>query len=122
MFLTSTVAYLETSGTVLRRSSPEIAGTGACLTGSIFMAIVPPVAMNTTTGLVCPATKVANRHRIASVADLTWARMRTSSYVQNIAAEYKARHQLTPIELHRAQLSKLSIITLRYTTIFCGLT
>src|SRR5215472_738407 len=102
MFLTSTVAYLDTSGTVLKRSSPEIAGTAACLTGSIFMAIVPPVAMNITTGLLWAAAMVASRHKIASAADLTWARMRTSSYVQNIAAEYKAGHQLTPIELHRA--------------------
>src|SRR5215471_20837057 len=94
MFLTSTVAYFETSGTVLRRSSPEIAGTGACLTGSIFMAIVPPVAMNTTTGLLWATAIVASRHKVASVADFTQARMRTSSFFQNIAAEYKLPFQL----------------------------
>src|SRR5271156_4272843 len=52
---TSTLAYLLTSGTVASRSSPEIAGTGACLIGSIFMAMVPPVAKNSTTGLVSSA-------------------------------------------------------------------
>ncbi len=36
--------------TVERRSSPEMAGTGAFFTGSIFMAMVPPVAMSRTTG------------------------------------------------------------------------
>src|SRR5918911_4679174 len=69
---TSTLAYLETSGTVASRSSPEMAGTGACLTGSIFEAMVPPVAINSTTGWVSsanadaairqtrPATEAAN--------------------------------------------------------------
>src|SRR5690348_9131844 len=38
------------SGTVATRSSPEIAGTGAFFTGSIFIAMVPPVAMSRTTG------------------------------------------------------------------------
>jgi hypothetical protein len=32
------------------RSSPEIAGTGAFFTGSIFIAMVPPVAMSRTVG------------------------------------------------------------------------
>jgi len=39
------------SGTVASKSSPEMAGTGAFFTGSIFMAIVPPVAMKDTVGL-----------------------------------------------------------------------
>src|SRR5277367_1335202 len=52
---TSTLAYLETSGTVASRSSPEMAGTGACLIGSIFMAMVPPVAKNSTTGFASSA-------------------------------------------------------------------
>src|SRR5882724_1077417 len=64
MFFTSTVAYFETSGTVASRSSPEIAGTGACLTGSIFMAMVPPVARKTTTGLVWANAAVASRQKI----------------------------------------------------------
>src|SRR5438132_887113 len=38
------------SGTVATRSSPEMAGTGAFFTGSIFMAMVPPVAISLTTG------------------------------------------------------------------------
>ena len=38
------------SGTVATKSSPLIAGTGAFFTGSIFIAIVPPVAMSWTTG------------------------------------------------------------------------
>src|SRR5436190_4595451 len=38
------------SGTVPTRSSPEMAGTGAFFTGSIFIAIVPPVAMSRTVG------------------------------------------------------------------------
>src|SRR5271169_695554 len=52
---TSTLAYLLTSGTVASRSSPEMAGTGACLIGSTFMAMVPPVAKNSTTGLASSA-------------------------------------------------------------------
>ncbi|MCY1539197.1 hypothetical protein D9M68_747710 [compost metagenome] len=51
--LTSMVAYLPASGTVCIRSSPEIAGTTPLVTGSIFIAMVPPVAMNCTTGRVC---------------------------------------------------------------------
>src|SRR5438067_5190886 len=38
------------SGTVATRSSPEMAGTGAFFTGSIFIAMVPPVAISLTTG------------------------------------------------------------------------
>src|SRR5437879_5701291 len=38
------------SGTVATRSSPEMAGTGAFFTGSIFIAMVPPVAISVTTG------------------------------------------------------------------------
>src|SRR5690242_758897 len=38
------------SGTVAMRSSPEMAGTGAFFTGSIFIAMVPPVAIRRTTG------------------------------------------------------------------------
>src|SRR6266567_1399257 len=64
MFFTSTVAYFETSGTVAKRSSPEIAGTGACLTGSIFIAMVPPVARKTTTGLVWATDALASRQKI----------------------------------------------------------
>src|SRR6266481_3033677 len=82
MFFTSTVAYFETSGTVASRSSPEIAGTGACLTGSIFMAIVPPVAINTTTGFVWPAITVASKQRAVSIADFTQARMREPPNLQ----------------------------------------
>jgi hypothetical protein len=37
-------------GTVATRSSPEMAGTGAFLMGSIFIAIVPPVAISGQTG------------------------------------------------------------------------
>src|SRR5277367_1730258 len=55
MLFTSTLAYLETSGTVASRSSPDMAGTGACLIGSIFIAMVPPVAMSSTTGLALSA-------------------------------------------------------------------
>src|SRR5258708_6258475 len=76
MFFTSTVAYFETSGTVASRSSPEIAGTGACLTGSIFMAMVPPVARRTTTGLVCAKAVVASRQRINTGGRTTLKRMR----------------------------------------------
>src|SRR5438067_13764898 len=43
-------ATCASSGTVATRSSPEMAGTGAFFTGSIFIAIVPPVAMSLTTG------------------------------------------------------------------------
>src|SRR5215218_2255042 len=43
-------ACLEMSGTVASRSSPEMAGTGAFRAGSIFMAMVPPVAIIATTG------------------------------------------------------------------------
>src|ERR1035438_6172145 len=61
MLFTSTLAYFPTSGTVARRSSPEMAGTMAFLTGSIFMAMVPPVAMKTTTGWAAAATAAAAR-------------------------------------------------------------
>src|SRR3954471_20764568 len=43
-------ATFSISGTVAIRSSPEMAGTGAFFTGSIFMAMVPPVAIRRTTG------------------------------------------------------------------------
>src|SRR5437762_8275920 len=43
-------ATFSISGTVAIRSSPEMAGTGAFFTGSIFIAMVPPVAINLTTG------------------------------------------------------------------------
>ncbi|MGO8881152.1 MAG: hypothetical protein ACLPVO_08355 [Desulfomonilaceae bacterium] len=43
------------------RSSPEIAGTGAFFTGSIFIAMVPPVAINLTTGSSAFATPVKHR-------------------------------------------------------------
>jgi len=45
-----------------------IAGTGAFLTGSIFIAIVPPVAMNCTTGLFCAnAGRAARKSRLIAV-------------------------------------------------------
>src|SRR3954470_3650254 len=43
-------ATFSISGTVAIRSSPEMAGTGAFFTGSIFIAMVPPVAIRRTTG------------------------------------------------------------------------
>jgi len=43
-------ATFSISGTVAIRSSPEMAGTGAFFTGSIFIAMVPPVAISRTTG------------------------------------------------------------------------
>ena len=49
-FSTSIFATFAISGTVATRSSPLIAGTGAFFTGSIFIAIVPPVAIILTTG------------------------------------------------------------------------
>ena len=69
MLLTSILAYFATSGTVASRSSPEIAGTGACLTGSIFMAIVPPVAISTTTGCVAATATVEIRKIASNSAD-----------------------------------------------------
>src|SRR5579859_6720578 len=38
-------------GTEAKSSSPDTAGTGAWLTGSFFMAIVPPVASSTQVGM-----------------------------------------------------------------------
>src|SRR5690348_12111928 len=73
MLFTWTLAYLDTSGTVASRSSPEIAGTGACFTGSIFIAIVPPVAMNSTTGCALSAnadTAITHAHPAAIAANL----------------------------------------------------
>jgi hypothetical protein len=42
---TRTFATFASSGTPATRSSPDSAGTGAFFTGSIFIAIVPPVAI-----------------------------------------------------------------------------
>src|SRR3954447_11546815 len=47
---TLTFAISFSLGTDVVRSSPESAGTGACVTGSCFIAIVPPVATTATVG------------------------------------------------------------------------
>src|SRR3982751_5349450 len=47
---TLTFAISFSVGTEAVRSSPESAGTGACVTGSCFIAIVPPVATTATVG------------------------------------------------------------------------
>ncbi|KAG1317143.1 hypothetical protein G6F63_015791 [Rhizopus arrhizus] len=60
--LTSMRAYLEASGTVCIRSSPEMAGTTPFVTGSTFIAIVPPVAMNWTTGRLSAAAPTDIAH------------------------------------------------------------
>src|SRR4051794_14835971 len=66
---TSIRAYFDTSGTVASRSSPEMAGTGALRTGSIFIAMVPPVAMNATTGWATANADAASRQASPASAD-----------------------------------------------------
>jgi hypothetical protein len=46
---------------------------------AIFMAIVPPVAMKTTTGLFWATATLLSRQRRARIADFIWAGMRPAS-------------------------------------------
>jgi hypothetical protein len=65
-FSTSTRATDAVSGTVDTRSSPLMAGTGAFVNGSIFIEMVPPVAMRRTN---CCAGLNSGVHSLESTRD-----------------------------------------------------
>src|SRR5438552_17057783 len=68
-FSTRIRATFVSSGTLASRSSPDNAGTGAFFAGSIFMAIVPPVAIMWQTGGACAASVPSAKRTSRNASD-----------------------------------------------------